>query len=89
MKGILGIAGMIITLMSCGNANDGNAATDTTNFSKPMDTGPLSGAYGDTGINMDPTMNTDTTSRPYSGAGSDTAASAGDNSAASGTGGNQ
>lgn len=86
MKKIWGTAAIaIVVLASCGNANDGSAATDTTNFGNATDTGIVPGPYGDTSLNMHPSTNTDTVSRPYSGASGDTAQG---NSAASGSGGN-
>ena len=69
----------IVILTGCGNANDGNPATDTTTFDNATDTGIVPGPYGDTTLNMAPS--TDTTSQPYSGANSDTAKG---NNAASG-----
>ena len=84
MKRILSVASLAVILMSCGNANDGNANTDTTNFNNDVNTGTVPGAIGDTGINMDPSTNTDTTSRPYSGASGDTGAGSNLNSSSSG-----
>jgi hypothetical protein len=83
MKKVLAILAVTV-LMSCGNANDGDATSDTTNFNNESDTGAVSGAVGDTGMNMDPSTGTDTTSRPYSGSGGDTSGSK-TNSAASGS----
>lgn len=57
-----------VLMMSCGNATDGDASTDTTNFNTtPADTGALSPTYGDTTMKMSESTGTDTTSRPYSG----------------------
>ena len=69
MKKLWSLA-LIVALVSCGGANDGDANTDTTNFDRqPMDTGNLSPAIGDTSMKMDQSTGTDTTSRPYSGSG--------------------
>lgn len=67
MKKILIVPVAALVLFSCGDASDGDASTDTTNFNTPADTSST-GLYGDTSVKMDPSTQTDTFSRPYSGA---------------------
>ncbi|MEI6947441.1 hypothetical protein V9K67_09635 [Paraflavisolibacter sp. H34] len=60
MKKIVFAAALTIALYSCGGANDGDATTDTTNFSTPVE--QSSAPVGDTSLNMDPSTGMDTTS---------------------------
>ena len=50
MKRIFYTAGVVIALMSCGNATDGDAKTDTTTM--PVDTAAQNNAGMDTGTNI-------------------------------------
>jgi hypothetical protein len=50
MKRILYTAGFVATLMSCSNATDGDATTDTTTM--PVDTAAVNNAGMDTGTNV-------------------------------------
>jgi|GEM_PF-2470896 len=50
MKRIFFGAGVVIALVSCGNATDGDASTDTT--SMPIDTAATSGAIMDPGASI-------------------------------------
>ena len=67
MKGIIMIA-VLFALMSCGNANDGDASTDTTNFNTThVDTTTTTNAIGDTSLKMDPSTRNDTMSTTQNG----------------------
>ena len=67
MKGIITIA-VLFALMSCGNANDGDASTDTTNFNTThVDTTTTTNAIGDTSLKMDPSTRNDTMSTTQNG----------------------
>jgi hypothetical protein len=57
MKRIFYLAGMVVALMSCSNATDGNAKTDTTTM--PVDTV----AQSNMGMDTATTINTNTGSR--------------------------